>query len=265
MADAPFTGYPCFVPTMILDAPPDLVISLCGTPSSRARILHDARAAEARLAAAHARAGAPLDAVQTACAGRAADGVDDLALGHALAPAYNLPVGRVLPDKLRPRCKIQRFGVQNALRVGSKSGLLCKCRLPRTMSATIAPMAGALDGARGRLDGRAVHKTGRDLADEEVVPRLVGAQTHEARDGLAQRNVLDREAGFSRTSSRPAAVVAVASLSSTSMAVGPTSRLPCTVGVTNALAVLPGSWNTVCHTCRPPCGPSGSEISPAGP
>ena len=51
-------------------------------------------------------------------------------------------------------------------------------------------------GQAGRLDGRAVHKAGRDLADEEVVPRLVGAQTREARDGLAQRNVLDREAGF---------------------------------------------------------------------
>ena len=46
--------------------------------------------------------------------------------------------------------------------------------------------------------------------------------------------------------------VAVASLSSTSMAVGPTSRLPCTVGVTSTpLPYLPGSWNTVCRTSCP--------------
>ena len=50
----------------------------------------------------------------------------------------------------------------------------------------------------------------------------------------------------------PAAVVAVSSLSSMSVAVGPTSRLPCTVGVTSTpLPYLPGSWNTVCLTCPP--------------
>ena len=47
-------------------------------------------------------------------------------------------------------------------------------------------------------------------------------------------------------------MVAVASLSSTSMAVGPTSRLPWTVGVTSTpLPYLPGSWKTVCRTMLP--------------
>ena len=72
-------------------------------------------AAEARLAAAHARAGAALDTVQAACAGRAVDGVDDFALGHALAAADDLAVGRVLFNKFGPRGKIQRLGIQDAL------------------------------------------------------------------------------------------------------------------------------------------------------
>src|SRR5699024_1230378 len=64
--------------------------------------LHDPRAAETRLAAAHPGAGPPFDPVQAAGPGHPVDGVEDLALGDALAPADDLPVGGVLPDQGGP-------------------------------------------------------------------------------------------------------------------------------------------------------------------
>ena len=54
---------------------------------------------------------------------------------------------------------------------------------------------------------------------------------------------------LSRTSSNPAWVVAVPSLLSMSMAVGPTMMLPWTVGATSTpLPYLPGSWKMVLLT-----------------
>ena len=119
------------------------------------------------------------------------------------------------------------------------------------MSATIAPMAGALD------------RPGDSMAAQSTKPGAISPMKKSCRASWARRPAklvmvwrsgmsLTARPDFSRTSSRPAAVVAVASLSSTSMAVGPTSRLPCTVGVTSTpLPYLPGSWNTVCRTCCP--------------
>ena len=54
------------------------------------------------------------------------------------------------------------------------------------------------------------------------------------------------------TSFSSSAVVAVASLSGRSVAVGPISRLPWTVGVTSTpLPILPGSWKMVRDTSPP--------------
>ena len=56
---------------------------------------------------------------------------------------------------------------------------------------------------------------------------------------------------FARESS-PSCVVLTASLFVTSTAVGPTKRLPCTVGVTSTpFPILDGSWKIVCDTCVP--------------
>ena len=53
----------------------------------------------------------------------------------------------------------------------------------------------------------------------------------------------------------PAAVVAVSSLSSMSVAVGPTSRLPCTVGLTSTpLPAVVGTWKIVLENVEPSVG-----------
>ena len=105
-------------------------------------------------------------------------------------------------------------------------------------------------GQAGRLDGGAVHKAGGRLPDEEVVPWLVGATGPQSWLMVWRRGrSLTARPALARISARPAAVVAVASLSSMSMEVGPTSRLPWTVGVTNTpLPVGPGSWKMVWRT-----------------
>ena len=70
-------------------------------------------------------------------------------------------------------------------------------------------------------------------------------------------------AAVSRTKSSPARVVAVNSLSSRSEAVGPSSRLPCTVGVTRMpLPSFDGIWKIVLET-RPPAVLSHRQYSPA--
>ena len=89
-----------FVPVMSRDCPPHLVISLCSTCQLPRQDLHHARAAEARLAAAHARAGAALDTVQALCAERTVDGVEDLALRDLLTAADDLAVGGLFADEL---------------------------------------------------------------------------------------------------------------------------------------------------------------------
>ena len=86
--------------------------------------LHDAGAAEARLAPAHAGPGAALDPVQAAGAGGAVDGVEDLALGDALAAADDLPVGGVLADELGPLGKGPGLGVEDALAGGVARGVV---------------------------------------------------------------------------------------------------------------------------------------------
>ena len=69
-------------------------------------------------------------------------------------------------------------------------------------------------------------------------------------------------ADFSSTSWRPGAVVAVSSLPPMSLAVGPSSKLPWTVGDTSTpLPYLPGSWNTVRLTW-PPAVWSSRQYSP---
>ena len=51
-------------------------------------------------------------------------------------------------------------------------------------------------GQAGGLDGSAIHKAGGNLANEEIVPRLVGAQACKAGDSLAHGQVLHRQAGL---------------------------------------------------------------------
>ena len=83
----------------------------------------------------------------------------------------------------------------------------------------------------------------------------------EAYNGLAAENdvivnlygiFFTLTADFSSTCASSFAVVAVSSLSATSVAVGPSSRFPCTVGVTRTpLPYFPGSWKIVEATCPP--------------
>ena len=82
-------------------------------------------------------------------------------------------------------------------------------------------------------------------------PVFVSAKTGKGGDDLAQRDVLDRlsAAGLLPGNPSPSCCrVDCLPYSSTSTAVGPTERLPCTVGVTRArLAHLAmASWKIVC-------------------
>ena len=55
---------------------------------------------------------------------------------------------------------------------------------------------GRAGGQPRRLDARAVHKGGGAFADDKLVVYFVRAQAAEAGNGLAQRDVFDRQAGF---------------------------------------------------------------------
>ncbi len=63
------------------------------------------------------------------------------------------------------------------------------------MSATIAPMAGALDRPGDSMAAQST-KPGAISPMKKSVPRLVGAQAGKAGDGLAQRQIPDRQPGL---------------------------------------------------------------------
>src|SRR5699024_1266503 len=157
--------------------------------------LHDPRAAETRLAAAHPRAGPPFDPVQAAGPGHPVDGVEDLALGDALAPADDLSVGGVLPDQGGPLFQREGLGVQDTLADGIEVGFRFQVQAAGRDAGHHGP-DGRRAGQAGGLDGGAVHKAGGRLPDEEVVPGLVGPQARKAGDGLPQGQVLDRQPGL---------------------------------------------------------------------
>ena len=123
------------------------------------------------------------------------DGIDDLALGHAFAAADDLAVGGLFLDQSGAFLKAQCLGVQDTLAGGVKR------RIVLQMQAVFHDVGhhGAHSrcaGQAGGLDGGAVDKTGCDLANKEVMPRLVGTQARKARDGLAHRQVFHRQAGL---------------------------------------------------------------------
>ncbi len=116
------------------------------------------------------------------------------------------------------------------------------------MPATILPMAGELESP------------GDSMPAQSTKPGLISPMKNSCRGSWARSpaklvmvcrsgRFLTASEHFARTSSRPPWVVAVASLSSMSMAVGPTMILPCTVGATSTpLPYLPGSWKMVLCT-----------------
>ena len=109
-------------------------------------------------------------------------------------------------------------------------------------------------GQTGRFDARAVDELLRalGLADDEFVVILMRAQTREARDGLADGEVLDRCARFFdqivQTLGGGVRALAVFNVDRRRADNG----FPWTVGLTRTpLPSLPGSWKMVCETKAP--------------
>ena len=157
--------------------------------------LHHTRAAEARLAAAHARTGAALDAVEALRTEGAVDGVEDLALRDLLAAADDLAVGGLFADELLIVFLGERLRVEHAPARGDEVRLFSQThQIPHQLRRHTADGRGGGE-ARG-LDARAVDELLRalGLADDEFVVILMRAQTGEARDGLADGQMLDGRA-----------------------------------------------------------------------
>lgn len=132
---------------------------------------HDLRRTEARLTAAHARAGAAFQAVEAACAGDAMDRVDDLPFRDLLAAADDAAVGRVARDEGVVVLAGERLWVEDSGACSDKVGIFCKRKL------RLQELRGIFaDGGRraeaGRFDACAVEKAGcvRAFAEENSWP-----------------------------------------------------------------------------------------------
>ena len=137
--------------------------------------------------------------------------------------------------------------------VGTKDGFSSAGSKLSTKPATYSPMAGALVRPGDSIPATSINPGASDTSS--IIKSFFSVCARRpAKDVIVWRFGRSGVLSAARCcrSSRPSAVVAISSLSSSSTAVGPSIRLPCTVGVTRTpFPYFVGSWKIVCDTKFP--------------
>ena len=123
------------------------------------------------------------------------DSVPDLPVGDLLAPADDLPVGRVLLDEGRPLLHGQVLHTGHPLAAGVKVRVFGQAQLLPDKPRQVLPNGRGAGQSRG-LDARRVEEARGALPQDEVIPVLVGPQAGERGDDLPGGDVLHPQGGF---------------------------------------------------------------------
>ena len=139
------------------------------------------------------------------------------------------------------------------LRCPLKEGFFSNPNFSATCVATISPMAGAEERPGDSIPAALKKPSASSASPITKSPPISWARSP-AKDVMTWRRgtFLTDCALVAPKEPSPSAVVLIPSLLSTSSAVGPTKRLPCTVGVTRTpLPILLGNWKMVWLTWLP--------------
>ena len=138
-------------------------------------------------------------------------------------------------------------------RVPTKSGFFSNGRSPFTISVTISAIAGAEERPGDSIPAALINPFASFTSP--ITKSLLSSWARSPANEVMTWRIgtfFTLRAAVAASESSPEAVVLTASLSSTSTAVGPTNRFPCTVGVTRTpFPILEGSWKIVWETWVP--------------